>query len=87
MPPGTLRLRYHCEPRVERTPAIAQYLAGHNQEWRFHGIRRIDSHGSLRHSGSRMQSDGLQAPCNFRVGRCDANGNILVSAIDIFWTV
>ena len=34
-----------------------------------------------------MQSDGLQAPRNFRVGRRHANGDILVSAIDIFWTV
>ena len=34
-----------------------------------------------------MQSDGLQAPCNFRVGRRHAYGDILVSTIDIFWTV
>ena len=50
-------------------------------------ICRIDSHGSLKHSGSRMQSDGLQAPRNFRVGRRHAYGDILVSTIDIFWTV
>ena len=34
-----------------------------------------------------MQSDGLQAPRNFRVGRRHAYGDILVSTIDIFWTV
>ena len=34
-----------------------------------------------------MHSDGLQAPHKFRVGRRHANGKILVSAIDIFWTV
>ena len=34
-----------------------------------------------------MQSDGLQAPGNFRVGCRHVHGDTLVSTIDIFWTV